>query len=191
MSKSITDALEFAKVLRAERAAKAKASEVKAFADNDYSLNYDSKKRFEADKEANKRSDERSNRLELELEQMRKRVDASENARTSDASASLLSERIAYAKKSGIKVTGDTLSRILPDVDPRTTEGAIKMEKFRTENPDLYVTQAPKAADIAAEVNKRLAAKAEQSGRQQSVSQRKVFGESFVKSVLDENIGGE
>jgi len=174
MSKSVKDALASAKLLRDRRAAQAAKPAAP-----------ERKTRSAASIAAERRA----NKAEAELEKLRARQDAAEAARATDQRASIVAERMAYARKAGIKVGGDVLARLLPDVDPRTADGVRELEKFRTDNPDLYTRQAARPADVSKEVTDRISAP--RTGQRQPIADRKIFGVDRVNAIVARNLGGE
>jgi hypothetical protein len=173
---SIQDAIKLAKQLKENRELK------ESNKSNDSQNLFDSFKR---------ETDEKNKRLEAELEAMRQKTAELERARSSDANFASLQERMSYAKRSGIKVSDETLARILPNVDLKTQEGVVAMEKFKQENLGLFGPQAPKAADISADVTKKITEKSAREGGKQPVSERKIFGNRLIKTIIDKNLGGE
>jgi len=128
--------------------------------------------------------------VEAQLAALLKKTEELDAGRTSDYNAALKAERIAYATRAGIKLTGETLARTLPDADPRTPAGALVFEKFKTDNPDLYNRPAPKPADITKEVMDRITAKS-MAAHLQPISERKLFSAELVRATLAKNLGGE
>jgi hypothetical protein len=86
-------------------------------------------------------------------------------------------------------VDADVLKRILPDVDPRTTEGLQALELFRQQNAGLFGPARPRAGDVTQGAAEKVAAASKTKGRQ-PVEERKIFGVDLVKSVISKNLGG-
>lgn len=133
-----------------------------------------------------KRAEELERQLaELKAEQQRlvqEQQAASAQARRRQA--------IEYGRKLGARVDEDTLSRILPDVDPGTAEGRQQLEAFRTSNPALFAPVPVKPADVTATAVQRIDQNAKSVGRQ-PIESRKVFGTELVRATVAKNLGGD
>jgi hypothetical protein len=138
---------------------------------------------------AAREAEERNNILQRQIAELQ----AKQNdlvARQEQARRDALSEeRLAYVKRLGPRVDADVLKRILPDVDPRTTEGLQALELFRQQNAGLFGPARPRAGDVTQGAAEKVAAASKTKGRQ-PVEERKIFGVDLVKSVIAKNLGG-
>lgn len=131
---------------------------------------------------------ERAEKLEQQLAAQQAKLQQLEQQTQARQSAEIAARRIEFAKRAGARVGEDVLARVLPDVDPRTPEGAQALEQFRIQNAALFAPDKPKPGDVVGEVREKIEAKSK--GQRQPVSERKIFGAEFVQRVLERNLGG-
>jgi hypothetical protein len=137
---------------------------------------------------ATREARERAEKLEQQLAFQHAKLQQLESQANARQTAEVVQRRLDFAKRAGARVGDDVLSRVLPDVDPRTPEGAQALEQFRMQNAALFAPEKPKAADVTSKVREQIEAKA--NGQRQPLSQRKIFGAEFVQRTLDRNLGG-
>jgi hypothetical protein len=131
---------------------------------------------------------ERAEKLEQQLAAQQAKLQQLEAQTNARQSAEVAQRRLDFAKRAGARVGDDVLARVLPDVDPRTPEGAQALEQFRIQNAALFAPEKPKAADVTSKVREQIEAKA--NGQRQPLASRKIFGAEFVQRTLDKNLGG-
>lgn len=131
---------------------------------------------------------ERAEKLEQQLAAQQAKLQQLEQQTQARQSAEIAQRRIEFAKRAGARVGEDVLARVLPDVDPRTPEGAQALEQFRIQNAALFAPEKAKPGDVVGEVREKIEAKSK--GQRQPLSERKIFGTEFVQRVLERNLGG-